>query len=163
MSVVIREFQPGDEAVFRALNEAWIIANFQLEEKDCDILQHPQKYILEPGGRIYFAVESANGKIIGCCALLPIGPGALEVAKMAVAENQRGQGVGRQLLREVIVRARELGATRLYLETNHTLTNAIALYRSEGFRLLRPQDLPPSPYARVDVFMERDLDSAPSK
>lgn len=53
---------------------------------------------------------------------------------MAVQENQRGQGIGRKLLRVVINAARSLGANYLYLETNDALQNAIDLYRSEGLR-----------------------------
>jgi putative acetyltransferase len=157
MNIAIREFQPGEEAAFRALNEAWIVAHFKLEEKDRAVLGDPQHYILDSGGHIYFAVANETGEILGCCALLPIGPGAFEVAKMAVAESQRRQGIGRILLRGVIEAARALGAIRLYLETNNTLTNAIELYRSEGFQHLRPEDVKPSPYARVDVFMEQYL------
>ncbi len=157
MKVTIREFQSGDETAFRTLNEAWIVAYFQLEEKDRVTLGDPQHSILDKGGHIYFAVEHSTGEILGCCALYRLERGTFEVGKMAVAESQRGQGIGRQLLRGVIATARALGATRLYLETNHTLVNAIALYRSEGFQHLAPEDVKPSPYARSTVFMQRYL------
>ena len=162
MSVSIREFRPGDEAAFRTLNEAWIIAHFQLEEKDRATLGDPQHYILDPGGHIYFAINDATEEIVGCCALQPMDRGTFEVAKMAVVEGQRKRGIGRQLLRGVIAAARALGATRLYLETNHTLENAITLYRSEGFRHLSPSDVKPSPYARATVFMEQYIEPWPS-
>lgn len=157
MNVEIREFQPGDEAIFRALNEAWITAYFALEKKDLEILGDPQRYILEPGGSILFAVHPDTHEILGCCALLSIGQDIFEVAKMAVAEPWRGQGIGRRLLRGVLAAARARGARRLYLETHHSLQAAIALYRSEGFKYLRPEDVHPSPYRRVTVYMERYL------
>ena len=157
MNVEIREFRPGEEAVFRALNEAWITAYFELEKKDLEILGDPQQHILGPGGSIYFAANTDTKEILGCCALLSIGKGTFEVAKMAVAEPWRGHGIGRQLLRGVIAAARARGARRLYLETHHSLEHAIALYRSEGFQYLRPEDVRPSPYRRVTVFMEREL------
>lgn len=156
MKIAIREFQTGEEAAFRALNESWIVAHFKLEEKDLAVLGDPQHYILKRGGHIYFAVNDETGEILGCCALLAVGPAEFELGKMSVAEKHRQQGIGRQLLRGVIA-ARALGATRLYLETNHTLGNAIALYRSEGFQQVRPEDVKPSPYARATVFMERYL------
>ena len=46
----------------------------------------------------------------------------------------------------------ELGATRLYLETNSGLAPALGLYRAMGFKDLAPTD---TPYVRADVFMER--------
>ena len=54
-----------------------------------------------------------------------------------------------------IALAERIGATRLYLETNHTLTGAIALYESMGFRPLPKERVRPSHYSRADVFMER--------
>ena len=157
MSVSIRAFRTGDGAAFRTLNEAWIAAIFEIEEKDRAILGDPQRAILDRGGHIDLAIDDGTGQIVGCCALLPAGPGVFEVGKMTVLEGRRGEGIGRQLLRAAIEHASALGATRLYLETNHTLTGAIALYLSEGFRHLSPEAVTPSPYARADVFMERYL------
>lgn len=157
MNVEIREFQPGDETVFRTLNEAWITAYFELEKKDLEILGNPKHYILDPGGSIYFAAHANTKEVLGCCALLSLGDDAFEVAKMAVAEPWRRRGIGRQLLHGIVAAARARGARRLYLETHHSLEAAIALYRSEGFQYLRPEDVRPSPYRRVTVFMERYL------
>lgn len=157
MNIHIREFQPGDEIHFRALNEAWITASFKLEEEDGAILGDPQHHILDTGGHIYFAVDPQSNQVLGCCALLAMDDGCFEVAKMAVAESLRGQGLGKQLLRATIVAARNLGARRLYLVTHHSLKNAIGLYEAEGFVHLRPEDAPPSPYARATVFMEKFL------
>jgi putative acetyltransferase len=157
MTIKIREFQPGDEIAFRALNEAWITASFRLEDEDVVILGDPQHHILDAGGRIYFAVDPQTGEVMGCCALLAMEEGCFEVAKMAVVERYRGQGLGRQMLRGTIAAARDLGARRLTLVTHHSLKNAIGLYESEGFVHLRPEDAPPSPYARATVFMEMFL------
>jgi putative acetyltransferase len=157
MNAQIREFQPGDEIHFRALNEAWITASFKLEEEDALILGDPQRHIVDAGGHVYFAVDPQSNQVLGCCALLAMDDGCFEVAKMAVAESLRGQGLGKQLLRATIVAARSLGARRLYLVTHHSLKNAIGLYESEGFVHLRPEDAPPSPYARATVFMEKFL------
>ena len=156
VKVDMRPFQPGDEAAFRALNQAWISKLFgTLEAGDRAVLEDPVGQILRPGGHIFFAL--AEGRPVGCCALRPIGRGGFEVAKMAVEEQHRGQGVGRQVLEHVIAHARALGARRLYLETNHSLGSAIHLYESVGFRHLPPERVEPSPYERADVFMEMAL------
>ena len=151
--VTIREFEPGDEAAFRQLNEEWINRYFRMEEKDKESLYHPQAHILAPGGRILFAV--LDGQCVGCCALVPGGDGEYEVAKMAVTASCQGNGIGRKLLQAVVDTARSMGARRLHLETNHALAPAIRLYESIGFRHVTPAV--PSPYVRADVFMEMNL------
>jgi putative acetyltransferase len=151
-SVVLRSFLPGDEPIFRALNEEWISRYFVLEDKDRKTFDDPAHTILEPGGEIFFAL--LNGTPVGCCALILTGPGEYEVAKMAVTTGAQGHGIGRRVLEHTVAAARALGATRLHLETNHALTPAIQLYESLGFQHIPPERVAPSPYARADVHME---------
>ena len=150
----IREFQhPHDQPAFYRLNEEWITRHFALEPKDIHTLTQPQASIIAPGGRIFLAFND-SGEAIGCCALILISPGEYEVSKMAVTQSAQGSGIGRLLLAHTIAEAHKSGATRLYLETNHTLAPAIHLYESLGFRTVPPARLTPSPYARADVHME---------
>jgi GNAT superfamily N-acetyltransferase len=150
--VTIREFEPGDELAFRQLNEEWITRYFRIEARDAEIINHPQPHILDLGGRIFFAV--LEDACVGCCALIPTGPGELEVAKMAVTAACQGMGIGRRILNAVVEAARVAGARRLHLETNHALAPAIRLYESVGFRHVAPGRDGPSAYVRADVFME---------
>jgi len=153
-SVVYRTFLPGDEAAFLRLNEAWISKYFALEPGDREVLSDPRKHILNPGGQI--CIAEATGETIGCCALIVIAPGELELAKMTVSENVRGRGVGRMLLQFAVVAARRMGAHRLYLESNTKAAAAIHLYEQLGFRHL-PAPEHESKYARANVFMELPL------
>src|SRR5215471_21382055 len=105
--LTIREFEPGDEAAFRSLNEEWIRRYFAMESKDEETLADPKGAVLAGGGRIFFAVR--RGETVGCCALLEMGDGEFEVAKMAVTESSQRAGVGRQLLETVIAAARVSG------------------------------------------------------
>ena len=89
--------------------------------------------------------------------MIATGPDSYEVAKMAVDETQRNQGIGKSMLEHVIHEARALGARRLTLETNSRLMNAIHVYESLGFRHLDPSRIEPSPYKRANVFMEQLL------
>lgn len=154
--LIIREFQPGDEIDFRRLNEEWIIRYFTLEPKDEQALADPQRTILDRGGRIFLAVR--QGEAVGCCALLRMGPGEFEVAKMAVTESYQGGGIGRRILERAIAEARALGAARLFLETNRKMAPAIRLYESLGFQHIPAERIVPSPYARSDVSMELQLE-----
>jgi GNAT superfamily N-acetyltransferase len=152
---LVRLFQPGDEEAFRALNEAWITKYFRLEDKDRETLEDPHSHVLLPGGQIFMAVR--DGQRIGCCALIALKDGSMEVAKMAVAESERGRGIGRKLLDCAITCARTRAIPRLYLETNSSLPNAIRLYESAGFERLPAERIQPSLYARANVYMEMNL------
>jgi ribosomal protein S18 acetylase RimI-like enzyme len=146
----IVEFEPRFAEAFRVLNEAWISRYFALEPKDREVLGDPQGQILAKGGRIFMALD--DGEPVGCVALMKMDDGGYEVAKMTVSEAVRGSGLGRRLMERCIEAGAEMGATRLYLETNSSLGPALGLYRAAGFRDLAPAD---TPYARADVFMER--------
>jgi putative acetyltransferase len=150
--VIFRSFRPEDAVAFRELNEDWITKNFGLEPKDRETLGDPEGHILQLGGHIFMAV--VDGKAVGCCALLRMRQGVFEVAKMTVAEDCRGMGLGRKMLAYTIAQGKALGAESLYLETNANLRDAIHLYEALGFRHLPPERVTPSPYARANVFME---------
>ncbi len=154
-SIRIRSFQAGDETAFRTLNEEWIV-QFGIESKDRIVLGDPVGHVLRPGGHIFFVV--LGDVPIGCCALLAMGPGEFELAKMAVSERYRGLGIGRQLLEYAVAQARTFGARRLYLESNSRLQNAIHLYESVGFRHLPPERVPPPTHIRANLFMEMLLE-----
>jgi len=153
--IVVREFEVGDEAAFRRLNEEWITRFFKMEAKDEESFADPWGKILKKGGRIFFAVR--EGEALGCCALVVMGPREFEVAKMAVTQSAQGLGIGRLLMEAVVEAGKALGARRLYLETHHSLTPAIRLYERAGFQRLPEERVTPSPYERADVFMERVL------
>lgn len=146
-------FRPEHAEAFRTLNEAWISRHFALEAKDREVLEDPQGKILDKGGAIFMALNN-DGRPVGCVALLKMADGGYEVAKMTVLEEMRGSGLGKLLMQACIDAGRELGAPRLYLETNSSLAAALSLYRAMGFKDLAPVE---SPYVRADVFMERPL------
>jgi putative acetyltransferase len=148
----IRGFANGDEAAFLALNEEWIVRYFRMEEKDRKTLGDPVGQILSRGGEILIA--ESGGAAIGCCALIPMGSGSYELAKMAVSEPYQGRGVGRMLIEALIAAARVKDARRLFLETNSRMAPAIHLYERMGFVHLPKGATPPSEYDRSDTCME---------
>ncbi len=154
MSVVIRSFHPGDETAFRDINLEWIERFFAVEQKDRDVLGNPKKYILDPGGEILLALDDDTP--VGVVALVIMGEGSVELAKMGVRPSAQGKGAGRLLVAGAIAKAREMGVRRVYLETNSKLGPALKLYHDAGFRPLR--ETIPSPYARADVQLELFLD-----
>ncbi len=79
-----------------------------------------------------------HGAPVGCGALRFHRRKPTEIKRMWVAPEVRGVGVGRRLLAELERRAREHGDRRVRLETNRALTEAIAMYRSAGYREVPP-------------------------
>jgi GNAT superfamily N-acetyltransferase len=150
VSVVIRSFQPGDEAAFRDINLEWIERYFAVEQKDRDVLDNPRKYILDRGGEILLALDGETP--IGVVALMMMDVGSVELAKMGVRPQAQGKGAGRMLVAAAIERARAMGMRRVYIETNSKLGPALKLYRDAGFQPLAAAV--PSPYARADVQLE---------
>jgi ribosomal protein S18 acetylase RimI-like enzyme len=57
-----------------------------------------------------------------------------EIKQMWVAPQARGMGVAQRILHQLEAAARRHGARATRLETNRTLTEAIALYRATGYR-----------------------------
>jgi GNAT superfamily N-acetyltransferase len=117
---------------FRDLNLAWITRHFAVEEADRRALDDPDGEILRPGGAIFLA-EDERGAVVGACALVRHPGAPLELAKMAVAPEAQGRGVGHALGAAAIARARALGEPRLELLSNTVLEPAIRLYRRLGF------------------------------
>jgi DNA-binding MarR family transcriptional regulator/GNAT superfamily N-acetyltransferase len=79
-------------------------------------------------------VATLHGEPIGCGALKFHGDAPAELKRMWVARSARGLGLGRRLLAELESQAREHGVRVLHLETNRSLVEAIAMYRSAGYR-----------------------------
>lgn len=137
---------------FRKLNYDWIAKYFTLEESDRQSLNNPNEKILQPGGHIYLARH--NNKIVGTCALIKVNDDTYELAKMTVAETDRDKGIGWLLGQAAVVKARQLGAKTIFLESNTVLQPAINLYQKLGFRKIVGQ---PSPYKRCNIQMELKL------
>lgn len=134
---------------FRQLNQEWITTYFVMEEADYKALDHPDEKILQPGGAIMMALY--QGEPVGTCALIKMDDTSYEMAKMAVSPKAQGKHVGWLLGQAVLDKARELGAKRVYLESNTMLKPAINLYHKLGFQRIVGAV---SPYQRANIQME---------
>ena len=155
LSIRIIDFDSNNPlhfSAFKAINYAWIEKHFKVEKGDIDSLENPVKYFLESGGAILLA--SLEDNIVGTTALKPMPDDTLELCKMGVSDSAKGLGAGFLLGQAAVERAKALGAKRLYLETNSSLSPAQSLYKKLGFRLVENFT---SPYARADVAMEMSL------
>jgi DNA-binding MarR family transcriptional regulator/GNAT superfamily N-acetyltransferase len=80
-----------------------------------------------------FLVATLRAQPVGCGALKFRGAEPAELKRMWIARTARGLGVGRRLLAELERRAADHGSRAVRLDTNETLTEAIAMYRSAGY------------------------------
>ncbi|MET8043482.1 GNAT family N-acetyltransferase [Micromonospora sp. NPDC005215] len=145
----------AEAEAFRTLNEEWISHFFTIEESDRRTLDDPFAAIVDRGGDVLIVRD--GGEIVGCVALVRNSDDVFELSKMAVTPAGRGKGLGRQLIEAAIGRARQLGATTLFLGSNTKLANAVHLYETAGFQHVSPEQIPLPPYARADVFMRMAL------
>ena len=88
--------------------------------------------LTEPYGLLLLA--RLGGQAIGCGALKFHGDQPAEIKRLWVSPTARGLGVGRRLLSELERRAAGRGIAVVRLDTNRALREAIALYRSAGYR-----------------------------
>lgn len=84
-----------------------------------------------PGGALL--VAEADGKVIGCVGLMRSTPVCGEIKRLYVAESERKLGTGRALMEAALNAAREIGYTRVRLETLPRMEAARALYYNMGF------------------------------
>jgi DNA-binding MarR family transcriptional regulator/GNAT superfamily N-acetyltransferase len=80
-----------------------------------------------------FLVATLDGAPVGCVGAR-FHPDVAEIKRMWVAPTARGLGLARRLLAEIEERARVHGLRATRLDTNGSLVEAIALYRSAGYR-----------------------------
>jgi DNA-binding MarR family transcriptional regulator/GNAT superfamily N-acetyltransferase len=85
-----------------------------------------------PAGEI--VVAYLRDEPVGCGALKHHAGATTDVKRMWLAEAARGLGLGRRLLETLEQRAAGAGARTARLETSAALVEAIALYRSAGYR-----------------------------
>jgi len=90
----------------------------------------------EPTG--LFVLARLHGRAIGCGAVLFHDDEPAYVKRMWVHDAVRGMGVGRRILAALEDAARAHGAASVTLETNASLTEAIAMYRASGYVEVEP-------------------------
>ena len=150
----IINFKNEYSKLFYDLNIEWLNEFFLVEDYDKKILSNPQKHIINKGGSIFFAKK--DKKIVGVVALMPTHElDVYELTKMGVEKDFRNQGVGRQLLKKGVERAKLNKLKKVIIYSNRKLENAIYLYKSFGFIEVELEKN--SNYQRADIKLELRL------
>ncbi|HVP14787.1 MAG TPA: GNAT family N-acetyltransferase [Terriglobales bacterium] len=127
------------------------------QDFDREIAALPGAYA-PPRGLLLLA--EADGQAAGCVALRPLDPLACEMKRLFVRPAWRRRGLGRLLCEALISEAEDLGYACMRLDTVPQMGEAIALYRSLGFRPIDPYRFNPIPGA---LYMELTLESRSSE
>lgn len=150
--ITIKPYESKYHSAFKALNLEWLDKYNLTEEPDLIVLNDPSGTILDNGGYIWMAMD--GDEAVGSAALINEGHGHYELAKMAVTPAYQGKGISKQLIETCIAKAKEIGASKLLLFSNHQLMAALKLYEKYGFRHVAVED---SPFATADVKMEMEM------
>jgi putative acetyltransferase len=89
-------------------------------------------------GRGAFVIARDDRLPVGCGAIRRMDPTTAEIKRMYVVPKHRGMGAGHAILEKLEHVARELGVTRIVLETGERQPDAIALYEHSGFVRIQP-------------------------
>jgi DNA-binding MarR family transcriptional regulator len=101
----------------------------------------------EPDHAGTFVLATSDGSPVAYGGVRALSPETGEIKRMWVHEDWRGAGLGSRMLRELDALARRLGHRRVVLDTNGTLTEAIAMYGRAGYRSIQRYN--DNPYAEA--------------
>ena len=107
----------------------------------------------EPDHAGTFLLATSDGRPVAYGGVRALSAETGEIKRMWVHEDWRGAGLGSRMLRELEALAVRLGHRRVVLDTNGTLTEAIAMYGRSGYRPIERYN--DNPYA--EAFFEKDL------
>ncbi|AMA10287.1 GNAT family N-acetyltransferase [Picosynechococcus sp. PCC 73109] len=132
----VRDWQPGDRADAAKVIEQ-VLKEYGLpwEPEGADQeLFNIDKYYWQQGGE-FWVIEQA-GTIVGTAAYYPIPKGnkAVEIRKMYLLPEVRGQGLGKYLLEELEKAIASRGFAEIWIETVTVLKEAVQLYESQGYQ-----------------------------
>ena len=129
---VFRTVDPASAPARWAMGEyfAEITARFGFEVGTA--LDDAASAFAEPRGR--FVLAGPDEAPLACGAVQFLDADRAEIKRMWVAPDARGRGLARALLAHLESLILEAGRTESLLDTNSSLTSAVSLYESSGYR-----------------------------
>lgn len=161
-------WRTGVIALFRIVNEKLAPRGMEaqfaayVERSVTEEIGRIARYYSERGGGFWLAVEGdALRGMFGLEAAPNDGPHAMELRRMYVAPDVRRRGLARHMLRRAAAEARAVGAGRMVLSTSELQAAAIALYKTEGFEIVKTVEADAATNKSIGgmrrLYMARDL------
>ncbi len=115
-----------------------------------ELFRHPDS--------VCWVAETENG-VAGCCGVFPtpgLPPGCAELVKFYLLKTERGKGIGKALMEKCIDSARQMGYTKLYIESLPEFGKAVRIYEKFGFKTIdRPMGQ--SGHPGCNIWMLKEL------
>lgn len=108
---------------------------------------------------VLWVAEDNNGKIVGCCGIYPtegLPENCAELVKFYISPEGRGKGFGKELMSQSILSAKEMGYSKIYIESLPEFANAVRIYEKQGFKKLA-EPLGNSGHTSCDIWMLKEL------
>jgi GNAT superfamily N-acetyltransferase len=114
-----------------AAMEAWVAEGFGPTTPDRTSTVDASEMVPPTGA---FVVVREDGRAVAGGGVRRLSDGVCEIKRMYVLPEARGRGHGRRLLEALERVAADLGYRRVRLDTAQSMTTAMALYESAGYR-----------------------------
>ncbi len=152
--LMIRRYQPSDRKIIKQIHYAALAAVDALLPggpwNDDDLDDIPSFYF--NGGDFFVGLVADSIVCLG--GLKRVNDRTAEIKRMRVHPEHQHQGYGQTMLKKIEKRAKELGYTKLCLDTTTRQTSAQEMYRKNGYVEVRR-----GKYAGYEiVFFEKILD-----
>lgn len=135
-NLLIRDWEPRDritaaEVIGSVLSEYGL--TWEPNDADRDVVEVETFY--QAVGGEFWVIES-QGNVVGTSAYYPVqrGENAVEIRKMYLLPQFRGQGLGKFLLQQLEQTIAKQGFQQIWIETASVLKEAIQLYESSGYQ-----------------------------
>ena len=145
--------------ISRYLSRKRINNNFKvILDDDGKIIGYISIYLHDDSHEFYFkSLRLFLVDILDYFVLCDIKPGDLYIAEIAIDESQRGKGLGKQVILDVINYARSKNYNRVILDADFRNTGAKKLYESIGFKEFNKKRVKIASFERGMYNMEFNL------
>jgi ribosomal protein S18 acetylase RimI-like enzyme len=158
--VILRRAQPEEYAAVGELTLTAYLADGFLDNDDDYAAELRAGAHRAAEAELVVAVDPVRRELLGTVTFCLNGshyaeislPGEAEFRMLAVAPDARGRGIGNDLARWCIDRAREQGSTAVVLSSLERMHAAHRLYERMGFQRLPERDWFPSPHIRLVAY-----------
>ena len=125
LEILIKPWTQASQEAFRIRKAVFIDEQGVPEEMELDEFDAAADHVL----------AFLGNQCVGTARLVDSGLQSFQIGRMAVLANFRGQGIGLEILKALIDRAKSLGASTLNL---HAQVSAIPFYEKLGFLVQGP-------------------------